>query len=122
KIDDKRDKTSRSYLSTRVNDIVRQRALNKLRDRHDAEYRRILLAIHKALGTPENSTKETTHRNNIAKAVLTLKYPRELEALKDKIRPEVYKEFNYTPRPVGKNGKKSSYEDLIERLVRKDFT
>ena len=93
-----------------------------LRDRHDAEYRKILLAVNKHLGPPKNSRAETTNRNNIAKVVLTRKYPRELEALKDKLRPEVYKEFNYTPRPVGKNGKKSDYEDLIERLVRRDFT
>jgi hypothetical protein len=111
-----------TYLSTRVNDVVLQRALIKLRDNHDHEYRRILAAIHHALGPTGNSRKETTHRNNIARAVLRRKYPRELDALKEQVRPEVYKEFNYTPRPVGKNGRKGAHEELIERLVRKDFT
>lgn len=112
---------SRAYLSTRANDALRQRAMIALRNKHSTEYKKILSAIHRSLGPYTESRREATERHNIAKTVLARKYPSEFAAFKDELREEVYREFNYTPRPVGVNSKKGKYDDLIERLVRKDL-
>lgn len=124
----RRSRTPKSrgeVTSNYIIDTTRNRSVQRLVKAHQKEsdkIKRVIISEYFGKTYDAENGKDYRLVSNMMKMVLVRKYPREFEEIKRVVRAEVEKEFDYKPKKVGEHGKKSQYDEFIQKLVDRDFT